>query len=60
MDLYRIAPHTAEELSDFLYDWSVHHTQAEDRKIAAHIGHGEKPFAQPTALEPGDVKPAVE
>ncbi len=55
VDLYRIAPHTAEELSDFLYDWFIHHTQVEDRKIAAHIGHEEKLFAQPT-LEPDDVK----
>jgi len=59
VDLYRIAPNTGEQLSEFLYDWFVNHTQVEDRKIAAHIGRGEKPFAQPPPIVPVELKPTA-
>jgi hemerythrin-like metal-binding protein len=36
---YKRSPETGTQLSDFLYDWFVHHTQVEDRKIAAFL-HG--------------------
>jgi len=58
VDLYRIAPHTGEQFSEFLYDWFVNHTQVEDRKLTPHIGRGET-FAQPTPIVPVEVKPAA-
>jgi hemerythrin-like metal-binding protein len=39
---YKKAPEHGEQLSDFLYDWFVNHTQIEDRKIADFIAHVEK------------------
>lgn len=42
VDGYKRAPDHAEQLSDFLYDWFVGHTQIEDRKFADYIAHVEK------------------
>ncbi|MGE5306500.1 MAG: hypothetical protein ACM3TN_24590 [Alphaproteobacteria bacterium] len=41
-DDYRRAPDRGEQVSDFLFDWFVIHTQIEDRKIAAYVGRAEK------------------
>ena len=60
VDRYRIAPHTGEQFSEFLYDWFVNHTQVEDRKLTAHIDRGEKSLAQPLPVVPVAVKPAAE
>jgi hemerythrin len=42
VDLYKRAPMHGEELSDFLYEWFVSHTQIEDRKIAEYIAQLDK------------------
>jgi len=42
VDDHRRAPDRGEQVSDFLYDWFVSHTQIEDRKIAAYVGRAEK------------------
>jgi hemerythrin len=39
---YRRARQGGQELTDFLYNWFVNHTQTEDRKIAAHIANEQK------------------
>jgi hemerythrin-like metal-binding protein len=39
VNAYKRSPETADQLSDFLYDWFIHHTQVEDRKIATFL-HG--------------------
>lgn len=42
IDKYRLGRLKGEELSEFLYDWFINHTQTEDRKIAAHIAQSKK------------------
>jgi hemerythrin-like metal-binding protein len=49
---YKRAPAHGEELSDFLYDWFVSHTQVEDRKIADYIAHLDKTFAAKSPSAP--------
>jgi hemerythrin len=34
---FQRSPGSGEQLTDFLYEWFVSHTQVEDRKIAAHL-----------------------
>ena len=41
-DDYKRMPDHGEQLSAFLYDWFVNHTQVEDRKIADHLRQAEK------------------
>jgi hemerythrin len=42
VDGYKRAPEKGEELSEFLSDWFINHTQIDDRKIAEHIARIEK------------------
>jgi hemerythrin-like metal-binding protein len=39
---YNRLPTHGEQLSDFLYDWFIGHTQMEDKKIADYIAHLDK------------------
>jgi hemerythrin-like metal-binding protein len=41
IDSYKRAPDHGEQLSDFLYEWFVNHTQVEDRKIADYLRQSE-------------------